>query len=136
MKPICNKCNDTGKVEYREAGPGYDGIGHNLCECRRFATRVSGRAKWWSSEESYRDKAALILGHASVVVSTELPISGDNFPIVRDQENFYWPSMACVEVPDTSLTSGELRDIAAMLTRAADKIDEIDSRDSERAGVA
>jgi hypothetical protein len=59
-----------------------------------------------------------------VSVSTEVPVDADNYLLVRNADNYYWPSM--VEVAGRSMVSADARELAAALIQAADKADELD----------
>lgn len=130
----CPKCNDTGKVVYDIPAERISdtitmtgGYGSELCECRKDETRIRGKAAWWTLEDVKSFSTGMILGKATIVVEAEVPVSADNFPLVRDRDNFYWPAMARIEVPEGTQTAFELRDLAKLLIEAADWMDKFDA---------
>ena len=130
-------CNGTGKiVDSIPEGPWVDkgsyqtrvggGYSSRLCECRKNLERRVGNARWWTSETTWGETIDVptLPGELSVSITTEVPISDDNYPLIRDEENFYWPSL--IQVNDRSMIADDARAIAALLIRAAEEAERID----------
>lgn len=129
----CKKCNGTGKVVHDVAPEAITdritmtgGFMSELCECRKAMPRVHGVAKWWSDEPVKTITAPLLIHHATVTISAELPISADNRPLIRDAANFYYPSTASIDTFSELLFAQDLRSIAKALLEAADEMDAFD----------
>ena len=56
---------------------------------------------------------------------TEIPISADNYPLIRDGANFYWPTLISIGDLGT-IAASDARLFAAALLRAAATADELD----------
>lgn len=130
MQYTCEKCKDKGMYRFEETSP--DGLstssGPVLCECRRSLPRREGNARYWVSDDPIELTAqAGIYDDASVTIklTPELPVSEDNYPLLRTEENCYYPPS--IEVSSKGrpffATSDELRVLAKLFTDAADKCD-------------
>lgn len=115
-------------VSIRNAG----GFSSRLCDCRTSLPKRDGHATWWGASETvFEDTVefALFDEHASISVGVETCISEDNYLVHRTAENAYYPCVIHLEMSDTDLSwllADDIRKLAAMLTAAADKCDEID----------
>jgi hypothetical protein len=136
-------CDGSGKIQYtahREFEPGqvpfgegaYIGsettYGSNLCRCRADLERRPGRARWWSSETTFSEtvELATLPGEVELSASTEIPISEDNYPLIRDGENFYWPTL--IQIGDLgTVTASDARLFAEALVRAAESAEASDN---------
>ena len=137
------ECDGSGKIRYtehQEFEPGqvpfgegtYIGsqttYGSRLCRCRQELERRPGRASWWTSETTFSETVELctLPGEFHLSVSTEIPISEDNYPLIRDGENFYWPSL--IQIGDAgTITADDARLLAAALIRAAESAEASDN---------
>ena len=152
------ECGGTGKIDYvhrepesaaRESGGVIIGpattYGSRLCECRRTLEPREGEARWWESETVYEAEwsAEVFELGAEIVVKAEVPISEDNYRLVRSDENRYWPCSVDVELYRGKATasfpglwSHEARDLAAKLIAAAEAVEAIDGANAcERCGA-
>lgn len=134
----CPLCNDKGSVGYEhpEVAREYEGgtitsggYSTELCQCRRDLPRRFGKASWWWCESVAGEtmETGGGLGTVSVHFSREIPISEDNYPLHRTADNCYFSVTPRVEVDcGPAMTADDLRQIAAMFMRMADKCDELD----------
>lgn len=125
----CPKCNDTGEIVIREQHSHGASIATNLCECRRGLPRRHGKVSWWDSEVVYEEKFRVcdgVLLDSRVSISRELPVSADNFPLHRTNDNSRFSNSIAIEIDCTIAPSDMLREFAAFLLKMADKSDELD----------
>lgn len=107
---------------------GGGGYSSRLCDCRKNLERRPGEARWWTSETVWTEEVTLSLKPNSPIemsVTCEVPISEDNYPLIREGYNVYYPAM--IEVNGTTLLVDDARALAAALTACADKCDELDA---------
>jgi len=134
-------CDGSGKIvdrvdhsdePWRDIGHGLQigggmSITSRLCDCRKNLERRHGEARWWTSETVWTEEVALSLKPdtpVTMTVTCEVPISEDNYPLIREGYNVYYPAM--IEVNGTTLLVDDARALAAALTACADKCDELD----------
>lgn len=113
---------DKGGYQIRNAG----GYSSRLCSCRKNLERRQGEATWWTTETTWTETVDLptMPGEVEIAVSTEVPISEDNYPLIRDAANVYWPSL--VEVAGHSLIAEDVRRLAYSLLSAAQIAEDTD----------
>jgi hypothetical protein len=127
----CEKC-ENGAVKYEETDTNAAGevMGHtygtNLCDCRKDLPRVRGAAKWWTTEDLTVESIETTLnGEVTVRVNSELPVSEDNRPLIRDAENLYYGSFVYLNSqmmqPEDALAIGEALVRAAKLAESKDQ---------------
>lgn len=149
----CPKCSGEGRISYverepedtrRELGDGYytgpvTTYGSRLCECREALPEREGEASWWTTESIYAGEweSEVFRFTASIDVSAEVPISEDNYRVVR-RGNRYWPTTIDLTFANEDgreakigwLWPKEARALAARLIEAADAADAIDKPDT------
>lgn len=130
MSGTCSICNGTGCAKHHAKNS--DGSSESYwttpCECRTNLPRREGKAAWWTSDKSYSESITTECEYCTVDIclTPELPISEDNYPLLRTQENCYWPCGIGIEWEgDSVLLSDDLRALAAFFTKMADKADEL-----------
>lgn len=145
LRGVQCECDGSGRIVDRIEPSGvWHDIGHGLqitqgvgyssrlCACRKNLPKRDGHATWWGASETvFEDTVefALFDEHASISVGVETCISEDNYLVHRTAENAYYPCVIHLELSQTDLSwllADDLRKLAAMLTAAADKCDEID----------
>ena len=138
------KCDGAGKISYvhrehediqRELGGGLVAgplttYGSRLCACRESLEPREGEAQWWTSERVFHGhaQASIYEEGFEVQVDAEVPISEDNYKLVR-RGNRYYPTLIdfYVDFRDkTTLFPEEARALAKVLANAADAADAID----------
>lgn len=140
-------CGGTGRIEWTEPPdpPRQSGemvmqflgaLGTSLCPCRKALPPREGEARWWTSERVYSATVAVPMFNESVEirVDPEVPVSEDNFRVVR-RGNRYYPTLINVETPDSlTLHPDTARELAQRLIAAADAADAIDAQDCDPCG--
>lgn len=126
----CN-CNGTGRLTYEDQWhPDQPAaLCSALCECRKNLPRRHGKAAWWLTENvKTLEWSAATGASASATIDLEVPVSEDNYPLIRTEDNVYFPALANValDCPSYGMTSDDLRQLAKWLTEVADECDRID----------
>ncbi len=140
------ECDGNGKIVDQIAPSGvvvqlghglemhdHGGFSSRLCSCRTSLPKRDGKARWWgASEQVFEDTVefAMFDEYATLSVGVETCISEENYLVHRTAENAYYPCIAHLDLSDSDLTwllADDLRRLAAMLTAAADRCDEIDA---------
>jgi hypothetical protein len=150
---VC-RCGGTGKLSHdsgwvdhaeppnlpegAEYVSGHRTMSSSLCQCRRDLEPREGEAAWWDSETVFDEVwvASVFQDTAEIVVKAEVPISEDNYRVVR-RGNRYYPTSIDLDVSSEELHflfPDEARELARLLIAAADKCDEIDKPDCDRCG--
>lgn len=143
-------CDGSGKIvdhvdhadePWRDIGHGLQigggfSITSRLCECRKNLPRREGEATWWTTEDVWTRDLEMSSGPRNVTidVSCEVPISEDNYPLIRNEPNAYWPAM--VALNGVLFITDDIRAFAALLIEAADVADEIDAPIMSARGLA
>ena len=124
IKMVCQKCNDKGSYVVK------DGFGMVTlpCDCRLSLPKREGKAAWWSLEHVKTMEFSHPLITVEAVIENELPMSEDNYRLIRTPENAYYPVMVKIERSgeDFALTSDALRQYAKWLNEVADEVDKAD----------
>lgn len=133
-------CNGTGSyVVYskEQISPGVitSGFSTYPCVCRKDQPRREGKASWWTKETIFTRVITALLDTITVTVEPELPMSADNFPLVR-RGNRYYPSFVEFEIgrEKAMLSPVEARKLAHALNEAADIADLTDHADADKCG--
>lgn len=126
----CATCKGTGKIVTEFAtNCGVSGSSSSLCHCRVGLPRRHGDAYWWTCDTPVVEEwsPGWWLG-ATVTITPELPVSADNYPLIRTAANTYgfWPSVTLAIEGDMVLNPDELRGLAEFLNRMADRVEAID----------
>lgn len=141
VSAVTCKCDGSGKIvdrvdhsdePWRDIGHGLQigggmSITSRLCECRKSLPRREGEARWWTSEKVWTETVDLpsALREVALDVVCEVPISDDNYPLIRNAENIYYPAM--VEVNGVSFITDDIRRLAIALVSCADRADALDA---------
>lgn len=138
----CDKCDNGRIVTDNPPGEPFElesgavaqvvgGYSSHLCGCRRSLPPREGDASWWTMNVALFERDAEIFSEAiTIKVTTELPVSEDNYPLVR-KGNRYYPTM--IEVGSRTLTVPIVQDIIAALTEAVKIAEATDAPDTEPA---
>lgn len=147
LKSTCpnGECDGSGKIvdeikpaeHWNPIGNGMQmrmagGYSSRLCACRKDLPKRDGVASWWGASETvFEDTVefAMFDEYATISVGVETCISEDNYLVHRTAENAYYPPITHLELSDADLTwllPDDLRKLAAVLSAAADKCDEIE----------
>lgn len=139
-------CDGSGAIRYIERdhpdtnvpighglhiGPGAT-WGTNLCECRNALPPREGKARWWTSKVIHESEWAgsVFEPYAEISVRGEVPISDENYVLIRSEDNFYYPTSVSVDFSSAELHwlfPDEARDLAQKLIAAADAADAYDN---------
>lgn len=137
-QPVCSKCGDTGKIgrelpeERRELGGDLvsviGGYTTDLCECRRKLPKRFGKATWWHREYLPGEEINLLdRGTVTVRFDRELPLTEDGHPLHRTADNCYFSVSPLIEMDlPVAMIADDLRQIAALFLRMAERCDELD----------
>jgi hypothetical protein len=126
----CPRCDDVGAVVVKQKFENGGSITTHLCPCRQGAEPRKGRARWWSIRTASQRvwQSCTGLSAVGIEVTVEVPISEDNWPLIRDAENAYYPAMACIDADLESLMLAEdLRSLAEALVQTADELDALEA---------
>lgn len=124
----CTICKGTGKLTHTTEDDRSRTSWTSLCECRRSLPPRRGNAHYWvygtPKDEEIETGTGFRFG---VRWTPELPVSEDNYPLIRTHENSHFVGSIRLAFEDSPvLTTDGLREIAAFLTRMAGQIDEWD----------
>lgn len=132
----CKACDDTGKIEHEQNGKRVSAMWSTLCECRKALPPSEGQARWWTMETAAFQATVDLLpmpdDTADVRVRPELPISADNYKLVR-RGNRYYPTFVDLAIggEDVSLNPDSARALGEALIAAANTADAIDKPDTD-----
>lgn len=129
----CEKCKDTGAyvVNTEDEGKGFGGYSTYRCVCRMMLAPREGTASWWASETvlSVDVTVPIFNEMISIEVSSEVPMSADNYRVLR-RGNRYYPTLITIETPPhLTLHADTARNLARALMQAAEAVDKIDDAD-------
>lgn len=112
------------------------GYSTHPCVCRKDLPPREGQARWWTTEEVFSGVAKMLLDPVTVSVSAEVPMSADNYRLVR-RGNRYYGTFVDLRLDDGRggmLVPDEARKLAQLLIQAADAADTIDNQDTDTCG--
>lgn len=130
------ECGGTGKVCYIETHANGRTYMTRLCACRENVPPREGKAQWWTQETVFSASVDTVIdGLIEIVVKPEVPISAENYRVVR-RGNRYYPTTIDVEVFGRSfwMHTNTARELAQRLIQAADAADAIDLPDIDACG--